>query len=595
MNMTLTPHTFPETIAEERDRLFELKENITVMFGEMGNYMLETSVKIKNFRSLITPYINYFYPNDGEKVEESFAKDVVVPSRDEMSSAIDEAVAIMRGDHGTNDRITGAIRQSLDIKKSIDEILSLIDAIDIYSVNTMLISSKAGTEGETLTQISMEMAQLSEKAGRSSENFMALLEKLQRYYDDFTSAREKIDIVNENYLTQMKLKSSLIFREILGDLDRMSGNIHEIMHYSEEVEASIRNVMEWLQTEDLVRQDLEKVIFSLQELGDPNGAVFGTLTDPALAGRISEFFMIISLHKMKTIGEHIDRLINGNNDCNVHIKDILNRFLDRFYGSEGDAKIYYEGDKLDDVYKKLEDMKSEFIGYIEKIIEGKNQLFTLSNSIFGVLEQFSVYFNDLVHIAKRFEIINMLTKIELARHTALKRTLAGALTGVKDLPTRMKKIIEKTFAINSQVKDNMNAAIAEYHESYKIQENTLNACISAMKKISVKLNESKKYYRDISEEVGSTCTDMLAFVEEESAELQSIVDMKSYIHRISGLVAQEMGAIENENHTAYTEEARVIKDILDGESTVSDYRIKMLSSLVSEYQHELPEERVYIF
>jgi hypothetical protein len=117
---------------------------------------------------------------------------VVIPSRDEMNDAIDEAVQSCRRQPDQQQHLR-VIQRTLEIRKSVDEILTMIEAIDIYSVNTMLISTKAGTEGETLAQISSEMAVLLTRPEKS-RRIHSLLKTLEASYDEFSSIREKIDI-----------------------------------------------------------------------------------------------------------------------------------------------------------------------------------------------------------------------------------------------------------------------------------------------------------------------------------------------------------------------------------------------------------------
>ncbi|HPQ52824.1 MAG TPA: hypothetical protein PK253_06205 [Spirochaetota bacterium] len=580
-------------IQNERERLLSFKKDVSSIFTEMGNYMLTTSNKMNSFKEIIAPYIRYFYPSEPEKAEESFAKDVIIPSRKEMEDAIDQAVSTMRGDDRINNRISSAIQRTLDIRQSVDEILNMIEAIDIYSVNTMLISTKAGTEGETLTKISYEMSSLSNRAGTIATNFMGLIENLENSHKEFNTIREQIDIVNENYLTQMKIKSRMIFGEIISDLKHLSSNVTEIMEYSGELEGSIRNVMDWLQTEDLMRQDLEKVIFSLEEMDESEGELINSMSASFSKEKLHDFFRLMTRSKIITIENHMTQLISGSNECGTKIKEILNRFLGKFYGTDGDGKDYYEGEKLETVYKKLEDMKNEYIEYIENIIQGKEKLYNLSSSILAIIRQFSIFFNDLVQVAKRFEIINMLTKIELARHSELRKTLAGALTGVKDLPTQMKKIIENSVVMNSDMSSHMETAIAEYHTSFKIQETTLHSCIQAMKKISLKLNESKKYYADISEEIGGTCTNMLGFIENENSELENLEDLRIVLSQVSDALRE--GNEDIPDSRLFLDEGNATRSYLKERPDFDDYRNRVLYSLISEFLHDEAEERVYIF
>jgi hypothetical protein len=56
------------TVAGERGKLLLLKDNISSLFGQLGDFMLSTSRKISEFRTIISPYINYFYPLNPERL-----------------------------------------------------------------------------------------------------------------------------------------------------------------------------------------------------------------------------------------------------------------------------------------------------------------------------------------------------------------------------------------------------------------------------------------------------------------------------------------------------------------------------------------------
>ncbi len=66
-----------------------------------------------------------------------------------------------------------------------EEIIDIIEAIEIHSVNTMIISKKTGIEGEALARISYEMGHLSRDANDISSRFAALIKDLNDSYEDF--------------------------------------------------------------------------------------------------------------------------------------------------------------------------------------------------------------------------------------------------------------------------------------------------------------------------------------------------------------------------------------------------------------------------
>ena len=143
-------------ISGEIGSLEAIKGRVSHIYQEMGEFIVKTTGHMRAFREMITPYVNYFYPEDAGS-EDCFISDVVIPSRQELDDAINRSVRIMAEDEGMNDSVTGAIGEVLRLKESVDRILFLIDEIDIYSENMLIISTKYGQEGLSLARISNEM------------------------------------------------------------------------------------------------------------------------------------------------------------------------------------------------------------------------------------------------------------------------------------------------------------------------------------------------------------------------------------------------------------------------------------------------------
>jgi hypothetical protein len=135
--------------------------------------------------------------------------------------------------------------------------------------------------------------------------------------------------------------------------------------------------------------------------------------------------------------------------------------------------------------------------------------------------------------------LNMITRIELARHIQLSQTLGGALTSVMTLPVKMKRIVELSTSLYRGILNNMVDSVMQYSENFKLQEKVLADCIGSMKKVSVKLYESQKYYWDISQENGRYCRKVLAFNDENCRNIglfeakESIRDVMAGINAYS--------------------------------------------------------------
>ena len=476
----------------------------------------------------------------------------------------------------------------------------MIEAIETYSWNAMLVSTKAGVEGQALAKISEQVSNLSSLANRTAENCTSIIDSLNSRYDEFDGICHEIDIINENYLTQMSVKGGMMFREMTGELNNLSGSVNDILGCAGDVEGAISDLMNRLQMEDLVRQDIEKVMYLLEEMmaGREKSRLLDALYGFDDGERVDGLLVALMARKFSEINEHTRPLVEGTEHYCADMKEIINGFLGRFYGKQDTGnKGYYEGTKFDEICSRLERMKDEFVGYIEEIITSKKNLYRISMEILATMGKFGFLFEEIGKISRRFEIINMLTKIELAKHTDLKRSIGGSLTDVSNLPAVMKKIVENALVRYREVMGSIERALGEYHGNYQDEEETLTQCIDAMRKISVKMFESQKYYRDISEKVGGTGMGLLTFMETREEEWGVVKDIVEMIYNFMFKMEEYgAGAVEDVmSDAALVRHVKAVNEKMTSFFEDDDYRAMQLRSLLGEAVRVTGGDRVVLF
>src|SRR5271157_401006 len=257
--------------SSERETLETLRGKVSGIYKEMGDFIVKTTEHMSSFRKMMAPYVNYFYPT-ATSTGECFISDVVQPSRREFDGAIDRSVMIMAGDEEMNDNISRAIGEVLRLEESIDMLLKLIDEIDIYSENMLIISTKYGVEGLSLARISNEMVSMAGLVNGIGAKFREYLNEMDTSREDFNGIRKKIEAIGENYLTKLKLDLSHEFPRMTRELDDVSTVVNNMLSSSDQVEASMRNFISNIQMEDVIRQKIDKIIYYFEELAKREGA-----------------------------------------------------------------------------------------------------------------------------------------------------------------------------------------------------------------------------------------------------------------------------------------------------------------------------------
>ena len=572
--------------SRELETLGTLKGCISGCYKETGDFIVRTTERMAGFRSMMAPYVNYFYPTDAS-AKESFIADVVEPSRRELDNAIDRSVKIMSGDEEMNENVARAIGTVLKLEESIDQILRLIDEIDIYSENMLIISTKYGEEGSSLARISNEMVSMARLVNGIGEKFREYLNEMDTSRGNFNGIRTKIEAINENYLTKMKLELSQEFPNMTRELEEVSTIVNSMLSSSDQVESSMKNFINNIQMEDVIRQKIDKISYYFDELGKREF--------PDSQNSFEDLKAIV-LHVITDQLSSIDNDISWQYDevrgfCE-RISLLLNDILSRFYWG-GEDHVEEKQNRMDWIYtrcfNRIEGFKNDYVRYMEELISDKKRILKLCTSTRDILGLFEGLFSGIADTIKKFEALNMITRIELARHVRLSRTLGGTLTSVKSLPAQMKHIVSQSVALYHGVYKNITDAVAQYEESFRRQEGVLADCIESMKKVSVKLLESQKYYGDISQEVCRYCWKVLEFVDGDGRK-NCLFEAQELIRDIMAGVSAYRDA---EFGGRVFDIAALRRKILDAAGRVASAPV--VAALHSDFGAERSKEHVIIF
>jgi hypothetical protein len=244
---------------------------------------------------------------------------------------------------------------------------------------------------------------------------------------------------------------------------------------------------------------------------------------------------------------------------------------------------------MDEIYNRIEGLKNEFIRYMEEIISDKKRLLGLCKTIISILDDFDGLFSGIGDTVKKFEALNMITRIELGRQAELSRSLGGALASVKSLPVKMKQIMKESRGLYHRTQKNLGEAVAQYEENFKLQEEDLADCIGSIKRVSDKLHESQNHYRDISREIGRCCRKVLEFIDGDE-QMSGLLEARESIRDI---MASVNAYRELEYGNYLLDVAAMRRRILEAARHVPAGSV--LSALSSDFGGEKTKESVIIF
>lgn len=568
---------YEQSIRGHYNYLKDLKGNTSTLFSELIQRFTVINTRIDEFFTMIRPYIYYFYNTD-ENLPDTFLHDVIIGTNNEMNEYIDTIVKYMISDRETNKEVENAINKTLTLSNSVAMILDAVEAIDLYAKNTMIISIKAGEEGSTLTTIAVEMSHLADMVNDVSSEFQEIIEYLDKLRTKFSNTCQTVDIIIENYLTHLQIKMNSTIREIIGHQKKLSYNVESIVNFADQLKSSIHKILQEFQVEDIFRQDIEKILFAIEALEE--GGIDDSEKDILFWGMYQKLLSLQHdfMHLYTSAGESLHTMKSN-------VEAIASDYTKA-------SETVFEGDEfaIEKVYNSLEMLQHETIQYIEDILAKKASLLEISSDVLEQLHKFQEFFTKIQDVVRKFDVVNMLTRIELARHQQLQKTIASSLSDISIMPKKIKKIVEESENLYKDVIGTMESTYQSYKEAMAIQDTILQNCVSNLKKVSLKLYESKKYYIDISQQIERNVNTLQQFLNEKSEQIEAFKNIEENIKLFCDMldgagVEKNIPDVEKINKTVDT------LTMLYG----TDYKGLMLVSLLKEYSAAKTEDTVIVF
>jgi hypothetical protein len=554
-------------------KIENIRETLLRSFAEIRTGVSDTTREFSRFIGMMDPYIEYFF--SGGHGKDTFIGDVVMPSEENLTKAIKSASAIMNSDSTTHDTVYDSLVKVLSIQDSVAHIVAMLELIETYSLNTIIMSAKAGEEGSALAAISTEMAKMSQSGNSLSMNITGKMENLVASLGTFGDMRDRIETLHENNLTTIKLSSDSLFRGMQNEFTRLSGEVLSDYGMVSTVNETLKKVTEKFQHEDIVRQNLEKIIFAAEE--NVSGAFQGE-TSPG----VSEpgIFLKLAGIKLREMGADIGVLHREMSKALDDVSSVVKVFSDTLCSETSEAGGRHGSDILAELFDRLEKLKQQFEKYIESTIKTKQQMLDFLRGIESEIKEFGAFFRVMLDISRKFKTVILLTMIELSRHDSLRSLLGGALSDVRRIPDQINSVVSEGQNRYLELLATFTRSIEMYGTSFEEQKEVLETSIKLIRKVSVQIYESKKYHDDFVSESEKKIAEVEGLVNSVSGHL----DVFSENGKI---LESEAGGAGDLTRTHLIEESldllKKITDHFNAKEHAGDYRSMMLASLASEY------------
>lgn len=541
-----------------------IKDNLCELFENISAKVKTSALSISSFIDDVSPYVKHFFPVEGFAGENTFFSCTVKSAKERLSASVNKAVKIMSEDSDIHEIILSSIADIDKLSTSVSTVLGHLESVEMYAVNTMVISAHAGDIGISLATISKKMSDLSRQGAALGDKFSNQMNSLVSVSEKFVSIKNDIDMLYENSLTSFQLTGCANFDKFGRSLNSLSLSVNKDLSIMISAGEKLESVIVNYQLEDLFRQDVEKLIFLIDYF----------MRYPSDDG----FFSWLASKKLEAVKHSMDMFLDTLSSIFADIETSYESFISNFYSEKKDN----EKKQLSEIWDRINSLQSEYSRHLDEIVGMKLKLKNIASEVEGNMAKFGDFYKKLADIAKNFERIILLTRIELARYDELKRSLEGSLSDVSDIPRLIKNEADRGAAHYSLTYSALKKNIRHYNRSFDIQKEILEECAQSIKKMSDDVNESRLYHDDFEKKMHTHFDEMENLLKSDINRFDAFLNVKKIID--DALSFYKNSLIEGKDYSGMIPS---LKESIASQTGVSEYEINMLLSFVSELSEDV--------
>ena len=535
--------------------------------------VIEQEMKNENEKANIL--LSYFMSEEEDK--KKFSDDLKENQNDFLKS-FDRMQKLIENDNKLSEALIQSVDKINAVVDSIEEIKKLADQIKVYSLNAIVISSKHGSGGKAFGEISKNIISMSDNSNEQAAQMNKMGHELFERFENFKSEILKINEVQKNNFTIMKEQLYKEHNNMVNSFATFSNLISNILTRIDNTSDYIFEIMMVLPREDIIRQQTEHIIESIKSIVEENKKFvdyYGTMVEDMDIEELEE-------DKNKSI-EH--KLLDLLTFDDLVLTLIIENFKS-IYGEISDTNsfIYKNLKEFEEILADISLDRDTIVEYMIGTESGKSEFpFTVSNSIFDeytnfiklYMENFQIsltnkykisdnnttiidsieelenMFLETKNIAKAFNSINFLSKIELEKHAdVFTGSQTFSIGTIESIAANITETVDKCLEQFKDIKADIIISINRFKTNINSQSSEHDFIESMTGNVNKRLEESKSIIDGNVKRLESHARELFVLIDKTLIDLTSLNTLMAKIDEITD-VFDKMRSIIKEKKDKY--------------------------------------------
>ena len=535
--------------------------------------VIEQEMKNENEKANIL--LSYFMSEDEDK--KKFSDDLKENQNDFLKS-FDRMQKLIENDNKLSEALIQSVDKINAVVDSIEEIKKLADQIKVYSLNAIVISSKHGSGGKAFGEISKNIINMSDNSNEQAAQMNKMGHELFERFENFKSEILKINEVQKNNFTIMKEQLYKEHNNMVNSFATFSNLISNILTRIDNTSDYIFEIMMVLPREDIIRQQTEHIIESIKSIVEENKKFvdyYGSMVEDMDIEELEEDKNKSIEHKLldlltfddlvlTLIIENFKSIYEEISDTNSFIYKNLKEFEEILadISLDRDTIVEYmigtESGKSEFPFTVSNSIFDEYTNFIKLYMENfqisltnKYKISDNNTTIIDSIEELENMFLETKNIAKAFNSINFLSKIELEKHAdVFTGSQTFSIGTIESIAANITETVDKCLEQFKDIKADIIISINRFKTNINSQSSEHDFIESMTGNVNKRLEESKSIIDGNVKRLESHARELFVLIDKTLIDLTSLNTLMAKIDEITD-VFDKMRSIIKEKKDKY--------------------------------------------
>lgn len=553
-------------------------QNFLTEFGRVYSFigekfpLIEQEMKNENEKSI--SLLSYFTEKDTKK---NFSSDFQ-ENQEDFFKSFDRMQSLINQDDVLSNSIIEDVNIISNVMDSIEEIRKLADQIKVYSLNAIIIASKYGSGGKAFGEISKNIIKMSETSNEQADQMNRIGQELFVQFDRFKDEILKTNEMQRRSFNIMREQLDKEHNNMVNSFATFSNMISDIISRVDNSYDYIFEVMMILPQEDIIRQQTEHIIESIKHIVEENRKFIGTYgkeivainnaaeleNNESLEHKLLDLLtfddVVLSLiiENFKSIHKEI---LDNNARINDSLKGLKESLLD--ISSDRNTIVEYmigaQSGKSEFPFSVSDSIFNEYLGFIKLYLDNfklflsnKHRISDNNAGIIDSIEELENMFLETKNIAKAFNSINFLAKIELEKNSDIfSDSQTFSMVSVESIATNITDTVDVCLEKFENIKTTIFSAINKFKFNINQQSIENSFIESMMDNIYKRLEESKTIIEDNIKGLDTHAKELFNLIEKTLIYLSSLTTLLTKINEIMEVFNRMRDIIRNKKNEYY--------------------------------------------